>query len=253
MSPVDPLIFTSMDGVTLEKNDRHIYCRFDQPREVVSSAILNGGATLNDRTIRASQFLNLKVAMNSGADSSSLHATPQSTLLDYCTEQGWSTDCVGMMTAASMNSLRFQVLQVESVELLIVITAGLGNARRAGDQLHPDETSQSAHREPAQAGTINIALISNSRFSPAAIMEMITMATEAKCVAMQEANVVSPVSGNIATGTGTDSIAFFNGLPDAVNECGDEVIYCGKHTRLGQTFTRALTDLIVDSINWQDA
>ncbi|GAA5316328.1 MAG: hypothetical protein AseanaTS_15320 [Candidatus Pelagadaptatus aseana] len=230
-----------MPGVSLEKSDRHIYCELEQPREVFSSAILNGGFS------QARGFVNLKVA-NQSEPGAICHALPSETLAKYCQQQDWPVDCVGMMTAASMNSLRFQVVEADTVQLLLLVTTGLGNARRAGDSVAADLAQQSASAEAVQVGTINTAVISNRRFSAAALAEMMTMATEAKCAALQDAGVVSPVSGQIATGTGTDSVAIFNGLPDA----GADILYCGKHTLLGQVFAQSLMALITDSISWQD-
>lgn len=234
-----------LDGVYLEKTHAHIYCRFEQQREVLSSAVLGAQAS------GVTQYLNLRV----DADAGDCDVSPAQTLLDYCAAQGWNSDCnwreatLGMMTAASMNSLRYGVMEAEGVKLLILLTCGLANARRAGD---PADGNRAVNQRQ-QPGTINIAVIANQRLSQAAMVELLMMTTEAKCAALQNASVKSPVSGGVATGTGTDSVAIFNGLKPSMDTAQDtpvaqtEIQYCGKHTRLGEVFATKLMALLTDS------
>lgn len=63
--------------------------------------------------------------------------------------------------------------------------------------------------------------------------------TEAKAAALQEANIISPVSGLIATGTGTDSHAIVSGFGPAKVRC------CGKHVLFGEV----LGELVMESVS----
>ncbi len=75
------------------------------------------------------------------------------------------------------------------------------------------------------------------------MVEAIMIATEAKTVALREADITSYKSTQVATGTGTDSIAIAssNGHP-AVN-------YCGKHVLFGEILSRLVIKALLSSIN----
>ena len=219
----------SLSGVVVEKTVQHIRLAFDQPRPVLSSAVLNGGFCL------AQQILNLRVERDNDTEES-----PQTTLTRYCQYQGWPGQTVGMMTAASMNSFRQFSTQQQEVELSVIVTTGLENARAAGD---PADWSQIAD-EAYVLGTINTVVLSSASLTPAAMVEMVAVATEAKAAAMRRLNVVSQVSSEIATGTGTDAIAIVGGS-------GPPVSYCGKHTLLGEWVAKGVMQAIEDSVNYQ--
>jgi adenosylcobinamide amidohydrolase len=79
--------------------------------------------------------------------------------------------------------------------------------------------------------------------SQAALVESVMLVAEAKTVAMRKLGVKSLVSGVIATGTGTDSIAVVNGF-------GPETIrYCGKHVLFGEMVASAVMEAITDSLS----
>ncbi len=194
----------------LYKTAGHILFLADSPLQATGSCIWNGGAA----TVHG--WLNLKVSGDT-----SVTEAPAVTLQHYARTLGIDTPLAGVMTAASMNSLRHAVQGDDAVTLACFVTAGMRNARRAGD----------AADEHLQPGTINIALVCNRHFTPAAAIEALLIATEAKTAACYDLNVVSPVSGQMATGTGTDSICLLSALKP-----GDHasVEYCGKHTRVGE-------------------
>lgn len=91
-------------------------------------------------------------------------------------------------------------------------------------------------------GTINIILGTNAKLSKAAMVEAIMIVSEAKAAVMQELNILSPVSGKIATGTGTDSVVIFNG-------CKKQINYCGKHVLFGEMIARVVSKSIKESLN----
>lgn len=218
-----------MSGVVVEKTEQHIHLAFDQLRPVLSSAVLNGGFCLAD------QMLNLRVNREGEPDES-----PQATLTRYCQRHRWSEQTVGMMTAASMNSFRQFSTKEQGVELSVIVTTGLENARAAGDPADWNRIEDEAY----VYGTINTVVLSSASLAPAAMVEMVAIATEAKAAAMRQLNVVSQVSGDIATGTGTDAIAIVGGD-------GPTVSFCGKHTLLGEILAKGVIQAISDSVNYQ--
>ncbi|MCK9564275.1 MAG: adenosylcobinamide amidohydrolase [Bacteroidales bacterium] len=200
---------------------------FETPHRVLSSAVLGGGISHSQR------WLNLRV---SGA---AVHESPQTTLATLCRRQGWEANTVAMMTAASMASLRVRHTTLGKETLMVLVTAGLSNARRAGD---PAEYRLLCSGPPPEPGTINLALVTSIPLSDAALVESALVATEAKAALLQELGIRSPVSGAIATGTGTDAIAVFAGQgPVAVH-------YAGKHTLFGEAVARLVLSALADAI-----
>lgn len=199
---------------------QHVIFLSDSTLHSTGSCVWNGGIA------QVNGWLNLKVS-----GTTHIADSPASTLQHYARAQGITQPLAGMMTAASMDSLR--VTECGDGRLACLVTAGIQNARRAGD---------AADEQPV-AGTINIALVCNQVFTPAAAIEALLVATEAKTAACHDLAVVSPVSGKLATGTGTDSICLLSAME------GDSAVeYCGKHTQLGEWIGGATYDAVFDSV-----
>lgn len=196
---------------------------------VLSSSVLNGGLT------HARHVLNLKVPAGPGE----LEA-PAITLQNYADSLECTGEVVGMMTAASMDSFRLYEETVQGVEVVVLVTCGLNNARCVGD--HAEYRSMLT--EPGLAGTINIIMLTSVAMSDAAKVEAVQMITEAKSAALFEAGIVSPVSQRMATGTGTDAVAVVSRVS------GQTVAYCGKHVLFGEVLGRLVFDAVTDSIAW---
>lgn len=220
------------EGVTLEQAPDHIHLEFEQPRRVLSSAVLNGGFS------HARHFLNMKVSKQCPF----ALEDPAITLECYCQDRRWRGAAVGMMTAASMKSLRVVHDELAGESLAVVVTSGLDNARRAGDAAEFTALSS----VPMKVGTINMAIVTSADLTDAAMVEMVTVATEAKTVALQELGIQSPVSGKLATGTGTDAIAVFSG--DSA-KLADPVRFVGKHTLIGERLAQMVIAALHSSIN----
>jgi adenosylcobinamide amidohydrolase len=215
---------------SVERTIAHIHVAFPAPRRALSSAVLNGGA------VYASHILNLHVP-----DFSPSHLAlkpPEITLRDYCVHNGWRGIAIGMMTAAPMSSFRESVLREGDVEIAALVTAGVTNARRAGD---PADWRCFDEYAPT-TGTINIVLATNAELTNAAMVEAIQMVTEAKVAAIQNMGIASLISGEIATGTGTDSVAVISG------EGSVKLQYCGKHVLFGELLARAVIQAITSSL-----
>ncbi len=211
----------------LQHNSDHIHVTFSSPQRVMSSAILNGGL------IKADHIVNRKVSH----DSSSCEA-PEKSLINYANTQGWQGNVVGMMTAASMNSLRIEQACVEGVDITVLVTTGISNARRAGDKADVREILSTTE----EVGTINLILICSAKLTDAAMLEAVMVATEGKAAALQDANILSPVSHLVATGTGTDAIAVVSGNGP------QEIAFCGKHVLLGECIGRLVIAAVTSSL-----
>ena len=227
------LVRTLAQGVVLEQTPDHIHIAFDRPRRVLSSAVLNGGFC------QASHYVNMRVPKRCPL----ALEDPVKTLERYCHDRGWAEATVGMMTAASMKSLRVAHEKLAGESLTVVVTTGLDNARRAGD---PAEFS-TLTVVPDKVGTINMVILTSANLTDEAMVEMVTVATEAKSAALQNLGVISPVSGELATGTGTDAIAIVAG--DRRENNAQPIRFTGKHTLIGERVAQVAMAALKSSIN----
>ena len=220
-------------GVTLLHQSQSAALRFDTDRPVLSSAVLNGGMRL------AQTVLNLRVPK---ASESEALEDPAETLARTAREASLPMPVVGMMTAASMKSLRVAQATVSQEALVVLVTTGLENARRAGD---PAE-SRELLRYPRTLGTINMVVVCSAALAAETMVEMVMVATEAKAAVLQELGITSAVTEGIATGTGTDAIVVVGGVN------GPAVRYAGKHTLLGEQLARLVMSGLRDSLAWNE-
>jgi adenosylcobinamide amidohydrolase len=70
--------------------------------------------------------------------------------------------------------------------------------------------------------------------------------TEAKVAALQNLDIISPVSNQPATGTGTDSIAI------AADSKAKKIQYCGKHVVFGEILARLVIEAVISSIDGKE-
>ncbi|MBI1922897.1 adenosylcobinamide amidohydrolase [Candidatus Poribacteria bacterium] len=215
----------------IERMPTCIHVEFDLPHWVLSSAVLNGGL------VRAKHIVNLNVEENFVGRKGPFEP-PDVTLCDYCQRMGWEGVAVGMMTAASMDSFRKVRRVVQGVEVAALVTAGVSNARCAGDPAEWREMGEAA----TERGTINIIVLTNARLTHAAMVEAVMTATEAKSAALQELAVRSATTGLPATGTGTDSIAIASGFGPT------EIRYCGKHVIFGEVLASTVMQAVTTSL-----
>ncbi len=214
-----------------DKNDQFFHLEFAEPVNLLSSAVLNGGFCM------ASHFFNTKVDANFLGEKTEFEK-PTVTLSNIADRNKWKGAAVGMMTAALMTSFRRVKLESQGVWIEVLLTSGVSNARRAGDKADYEFMNEACEK----VGTINMILLTNAKLSHNSMIECIMMATEAKSACLQDLNVKSPVSGEIATGTGTDSCAIACGT-------GPEVEYCGKHVLFGELLAKAVYQALKNSLS----
>ncbi len=205
----------------VEHTPNYVHLQMVKPCRILSSAVLNGGFT------EAEHILNLKVPLK--AD---YCVSPEETLRIFTENLNYRGTTVGLMTAASMETFTLQKKNFAGSEIAVLITAGVSNARRAGDEADYID----------RPGTINIIVYFSGSLTPAAMTEAIMIITEAKCAALQELKTVSTLSGKTATGTGTDSTVVISGNGE------DKIEYCGKHTLPGEIIGKLVIDTLKLSI-----
>jgi adenosylcobinamide hydrolase len=220
------------DHILLEHDETQIHVQLDSPFNVASSAVLNGGI------IQADHILNLRVpGKKDGTETGWKH--PGEYISNYCRAKNWKGNTVGMMTAASMDSFRMTRSYQQGVDIIVLVTAGISNARRAGDTAEHRQMGTPA----TSPGTINTIVITSAKMTHTAMIEAIATATEAKVAALQNLGVKSRISDSLATGTGTDSIAIASGSGPT------QIHYCGKHVLFGEILARLIIQGLHNSLN----
>ncbi len=135
-------------------------------------------------------------------------------------------EAVGLLTSRDIRRHHFHEAQVEDEAAACLATAGLSNSERVGRR---------QHLRP-QVGTINLLVRVNRRLSDGAMIEAMSIAVQARTLAVLEAGVETLPDGAAATGTGTDCVAVACPLGAAERD------YAGLHTALGEAVGAAVLD-----------
>jgi adenosylcobinamide amidohydrolase len=135
---------------------------------------------------------------------------------------------VGLMTSADVGRYVDETRTWGERRARCVVTVGLGNALRAGDPPGP----------AARIGTINVLCALDTPLTDEALLEAMALATEARALAVREADIPSRRTGLPASGTGTDCVVI--AAPDGPGH----VRYAGKHTELGHLVGAAVFDAV---------
>lgn len=113
-------------------------------------------------------------------------------------------------------------------------TVGLGNALAAGDE--------GRHINYYVAGTINIIVLVHAKLSAEALLQSMSIATEAKSLYLFDQGIKSTQSDKQATGTGTDCVV-------VASLCqGAAVTYAGKHSKMGELIAHATIEAMDKSL-----
>lgn len=134
-------------------------------------------------------------------------------------------DAVCFLTSCDIGTYAEAQATAGSVTVRAVATVGLSNAERVGSRLPP-----AAH----SWGTINIAVTLDTGLTDAARLEAMSIATQARTVAIAETGL--RLATGIATGTGTDCIAI--AAPEGTTR------YVGLHTEAGEAVGHAVLDAV---------
>ena len=124
-------------------------------------------------------------------------------------------DAVTFLTSRDIRAFHDISVCVNNITARCVATVGLSNAERVGARVD---------RSGKDWGTINIAVITQTGITDAARIEALSIAAQARTVAVMNAGLALPAG--IATGTGTDCIAIAAPVGD--------LPYAGLHTALGE-------------------
>ena len=138
---------------------------------------------------------------------------------------------VGLMTAAKTERAQVAVERDAATTVVVVATVGVSHPTASG-------ITEAARVE---ASTINIIVVADACLTPAARVNAVITATEAKTLALIERDLRAP-HGGFASGTGTDSIVI------ATTERGTRYEYAGPISPLGALIARAVRRAILNAM-----
>ncbi|AHN22153.1 iron ABC transporter permease [Lysinibacillus sphaericus] len=203
--------------------DNYVTIQTITPMKVVSSAMHNPG------------FGYYTHLLNRSVPKTYDERKPHHELRRFLQSEGYPIDkTVAMMTAVNARFATIREFTYEGLHLVVMITAGLGNA--------VDITRAFHRQEQYHAGTINTWVLINGKLSDEALFQAMISTTEAKVKALLDEDITDPTTGTLATGTSTDSLLI------ASTEEGDFHQYAGPITMLGKVIGHGVYETMREAI-----
>jgi adenosylcobinamide hydrolase len=212
-------------GMRIAVGPSNVHVRSEDVLTVLSSAPVRGG------WCEADCIVNRRVPVDYH------EADPQQDTVRWLIRHGFEPRrTVALITAARTEDAVLTRVDGEGFCLTALVTAGVGNAVRAGRPGFPDD-------DRWRPGTINMILLVDGNVTESAMVGAVVTATEAKAAALQDLRVTDS-EGNIATGTSTDVvvIARICRTRDRVHH------YAGTVSSLGRAVARAVYDAVAEAV-----
>ena len=211
-----------LPGLMLIRDDQALIVHSETPMYILSSAVVGGG------------FIHARFILNRHVSKHYDHPDPARDLRAFAHARGIREPFVGLMTAVYLHRAQVITLVEDDVRLSLVMTAGFSNVTAAG--LSPPVREHG----PTPPGTINLILLIHGELTPAAMVNAVITATEAKTHTLLQWQLPSP-GGHLATGTSTDAVVV------ACTGQGPRMPYAGPATPIGHLIARAVRQALVTS------
>jgi len=208
------------------------------PLKILSSAVLNGG--LQD----ANRIMIVQVSEDCGSDiADEVHNNPENFLRKEASKLNLSPDkVVGLMTAADLQNAEVTSRKYEDATLSVLVTAGISCSATAGDEI----ASKYGSFRFKELGTINIIVLIDGNLTESCMVNAVNTITEAKTGALRELDIRSRFSGDLASGTVTDSVVV------ACTKRGCPIKYAGPATMLGELIGKSVKESVKKVIHKQE-
>jgi len=190
----------------------------------VSGAIYNGGFR------KTKAILNMEVPGEYG--DRRLHEDPIAFVKNSAEKLELRHDFIGLITAAKIGNFSLVSEDKEWIKVKVVATAGCSHAESAGEEIGAQIVD----------GTINVIVLIDANPSDSCLVAALATAVEAKASAMRELDVRSRYTGELATGTITDSIVV------AATNAGRAVNLAGPASLLGQLVAHCTKKAVKEAI-----
>jgi len=226
-----------IESIEAEVKNNILLIWSNTPLRILSSAVLNGGLK------EANGIINVQVSESCGTNKNDEHWNPEDFLKTEVQRLRLPNDkVVGLMTAAKMQNVAVSTKKCDGTTLTVFVTAGTSIAATAGEA-----TASKKHASELQkCGTINAILLVDGNLTESCMVEVQKTVTEAKTVALRELDVRSQFSGDIASGTLTDSVAV------ACTKKGDAINFAGTFTTIGELIGKCVREAVKTAIYKQE-
>jgi adenosylcobinamide hydrolase len=208
----------ALDGIMIEVDADAVVVRADRALRVVSSAIVGGGIA------DARAIVNLHVPKGFHC------ADSESRLSEFVRRRAVPAPFVGLLTGAATDKAETALQSRDGLTVSALVTLGLSNASAAG-------RSAAAAWAPS---TINTILLVDADPEDAALVNLVITATEAKTLALIEAEITA-ADGGLITGTSTDAVVV------AATGRGRRCRFGGPVSELGWLAARAVKAAVAAS------
>jgi adenosylcobinamide hydrolase len=226
-----------IESIRVEVKNKTLMIWSGKPLCVLSSAVFNGGPT------QAYGIINVQVPEGSGKDKNDVHWNAEQFLEEQVQKLGLPNErVVGLMTAAKMKNLAVATRKFDGTTLSVFVTAGTTIAATAGEAT----VSRKCFSEQQKFGTINVILLVDGNLTGSSLVEAHKTVTEAKTVALRELDVRSQFSGDLASGTLTDSVVV------ACTGKGEAIKFAGTFTVIGELIGECVRECVKNAIYNQE-
>lgn len=213
---------------TITLNEPWLQVQFPCPHSVLSWALLGGGW-------RSASKVLWHRATN---DDLPLGLDPLALFLERIERDGLDKNAIGFLCAGPVSSYVETVQTFSGQWVRCLATVGLSNGVRVGDP---------SFLANQKIGTINILLQSSLPLSLAASIEASSVVTQARTLAVLEAQVPSAEGSGFLTGTGTDCIVIASPMGE------NPAAFSGTHTLIGYLIGKAVLQAMKTGIQrWKD-
>jgi len=227
-------LHTSIESVNAEADKNKLVILSKRPLEVLSSAVLNGGL------MRANGIISIHMPEDRDEE---IHKHAEDFLKKAAVKLGLDPEkVVGIMTAADLRNVEVFDQKRQDTTLSAFVTAGIGFSAAAGEATASKRDSLKIEK----AGTINIILIIDGNLTESCMVDAVKTVTEAKTVALRELDVRSRFSGDLASGTVTDTVVV------ACTKRGKPMKYAGTATALGELIGKSVKESVKKAIQKQE-
>ena len=227
MSPGKPEREEEFDftrNVQIRQEEAVIHIAFSEPLRTISNGVIGNGLQW------LQHFCNFYVHKNYDRDVQTDDMEKWLINLNIQPE-----NALGIMTAVPLQDAVFQRKTIEGVEMMVMVTAGVGNA--------VDISNPERNVETSRIGTINIMVFLHQNLTDSALVNACMSATEAKTKAVMDSRVYDGYTNTLATGTSTDSLVV------ASTQIGEETLFAGSGTAVGQAIGQAVYEAAFEAIN----
>jgi adenosylcobinamide amidohydrolase len=209
-------------------NEPWLEVQFPCPHSVLSWALLGGGWRTTSKVLwhRATDE-DLPIGLD-----------PLALFLERIERDRMDKNAIGFLCGAPVSSY-IEVAQACGGEWVrCLATVGLSNGVRVGDP---------SFLANPKVGTINILLQTSLSLSLAASIEASSVVTQARTLAVLEAQLPSAEGSGLLTGTGTDCIVIASPVRD------NPAAFSGTHTLIGYLIGKAVLEAVKIGIQrWKD-